>query len=109
MATTFRAIENADGSIQLHDLYNEATGKYYKEPTLTFIKADEENCWDNEDYVLNFFRGLKKNKKAQNKELKNFCKVNNLNLEETKEDLLDIYQQSKQSKFWKNGDNNMHK
>lgn len=109
MVTTFRVIENANGSIQLHDLYNETTGKYYKEPALNFVNVDYEGFWDNTTYVLNFLRGLKKEKKKQRKELKTFCENNSLNFEETRTDLIDIYKQSRKLKYWKNGINKLHK
>lgn len=102
-STCYRAIENADGSIQLHDLYNSDYSCSLK-PCLTFVKATgDDKCWDNEDYLLDFFRGVKRNKKKWIKELKNFCKDNNYDYQSTLEDLLDIYKSSKQLKFWKNG------
>jgi len=98
MATSTRQISNDYGTIVLFDLLNESTLEYYQNPYLEFVGFD---CWDNSDYVLNFFRGLKNKKKKQIKELKEFCEVNKLLYSAVKKDLLDIYKQSKKEKFWK--------
>ena len=96
--TAVRQISNADGSIYLFDLYN-SNGKFSFEPCLVFEKAEFDSCWDNEDYIFNFFRRLKKNKKKEIKELKNFCKENNFDYQQTFTDLIDIYKTAKKLKF----------
>lgn len=101
MIVSFKSIENNDGSIKLNDLYKEDFTNY-RTPFIEFTKADgDDRCWDNSDYLLDFFRGLKKNKKKQIKELKKFCKQYNYEYEFTLEDLLEIYSISKKLKFWK--------
>lgn len=102
MATMYRAIENDGGSIQLYDLYNNDYSTYSK-PCLEFRIEDRVIVWDNNLYLLEFFRGIKRSKKKHRKELKVFCEDNNLNYQSTLEDLLDIYHNSKKLKFWKDG------
>lgn len=100
-ATAVRQVSNASGEIYLFDLYQE-DGSFSFEPCLVFNKAKVDSCWDNSDYVFNFFRRLKKNKKEQIKELKNFCDENEFNFEQTRIDLIDIYKTAKQLKFYEN-------
>jgi hypothetical protein len=59
--TAVRQISNASGEISLFDLYKNKKG-FYNEPCLSFEKV-EGGCWDNSEYVLDFLRRLKKNKK----------------------------------------------
>jgi hypothetical protein len=99
METAVRQISNADGSIYLFDLYND-DGSFQYKPCLVFNEAKSESCWDNEEYVLNFFIRLKKNKEEQNKELKLFCEEQRFNFEHVKQDLLDIFKTSKKLNFW---------
>jgi len=98
--TSTRNISNAQGDIYLFDLYKD-DGSFRYEPCLVFEKAQFESVWDSEDFLLNFFCRLKKNKKTEIKELKLHCKENNLDYKETKRTLLDIYRTSKKLKFWK--------
>lgn len=100
METAVRQISNRQGGIYLFDLYND-DGTFQYEPCLVFENAGHENCLDNTDWLLIFFRGLKKNKKTAKKELKTFCKDNNLDFEETSDTLLSIYKTSKKLNFWK--------
>ena len=102
MATSSRQISNDYGTTLLWDLLNETTLEYRQEPCLEFVGVDFDNCWDNSDYVFEFFCGLKKKKKSHIKELKEFCKQNKLLYPTVKNDLLDIFKQSKKQKFWKN-------
>ena len=97
MITVVRQITNETGSILLWDLYSTSKGEYYFEPCLEF----KDDLWNNSEYLLDFLRGLKKNKKEQLKELKEYCKEYNLNYESTREDLLDIYKASKELKWWR--------
>lgn len=97
--TATREISNADRSIYLFDLYNE-DGSFNYKPCLVFENTEIEACWDNEAYLSNFFRGIKKNKKSARKELKKYCKRNGLVYDDVREDLLSIYKMSKQLKFW---------
>ena len=101
MALIYKVIANDEDTITLTDLYNEDTGKFYKEPAINFINAEEDRYWDNETYVLNLLQGLKKGKKKAEKEVKEFCKKNGFDYEETRSDLLDIFRQSKKLKYWK--------
>ncbi len=100
VTTCYIAVENAIGDIQLHDLYMEDLS-HHKQPCLSFKNAKFEGTWDNSIYVLKFFRGIKKNKKKYLKQLKEFCKNNDLNYQETLIDLLDIYKDSKKLNFFK--------
>jgi hypothetical protein len=100
-ATAVRQISNASGSIYLFDLYKNKN-QFYHEPCLVFEKVEHEGCWDNSDYVYNFLRRLKEDKKDSLKELKKFCEKSDLNFNNTKQDLVDIYKTSKKLKFWKN-------
>lgn len=102
MALIYRVIANEDNTIQLVDLRSEQNGKYYKEPHLEFTEATVEKCWDNENYLLKFFRGIKNNKNKYLKVLKQHCTDNKFDYAKTKEDLLDMYKYSKQLKMWKN-------
>lgn len=99
--TSTRNISNAQGDIYLFDLYKD-DGSFRYEPCLVFEKAQFNSCWDNKNYLFNFFCRLKKKKKAEIEELKLHCKENNLNYKETKRTLLDIFKTSKQLRFWKN-------
>ncbi len=101
MATSTRQISNDYGTIVLWDLINESTLEYRQEPCLEFRDVSFDSLWDNSNYLLNFFRGLKNKKKKQIKELKEFCEVNKLLYPTVKKDLLDIYKQSKKEKFWR--------
>lgn len=97
----FKTIENSDGSISLCDLYKEDFTPFYT-PFLEFKNVnDEDSCWDNDNYLIEFFRGIKKNKKKWIKELQKFCKKYDLNYQSTLEDLLDIYRSSKKLNFWR--------
>lgn len=100
METVVRQISNSSGSIELFDLYNN-DGSFNYQPCLNFVNAEFDGCWDNSDYVLTFFRGLKKNKKKEKKELKDFCEQNKLDYKSTKKELLRIYKTSKYLKFFK--------
>ncbi|HSE99949.1 MAG TPA: hypothetical protein VLA48_03550 [Nitrososphaeraceae archaeon] len=100
--TATREISNVNRSIYLFDLYND-DGTFHYSPCLVFENVEFEAVWDNDLYLSKFFRNLKKNKKSARKELKQFCKRNSLVYDDAREDLLDIYQRSKQLKFWKNG------
>jgi hypothetical protein len=99
-STCFRAIENAQGDIQLHDLYLD-DGSHHNQPCLSFKNVEFEGMWDNSDFLLKFFRGIKKYKKKSLKVLKIFCKENKLDYESTLKDLLDIYADAKKLKFFK--------
>ena len=98
--TSTRNISNAQGDIYLFDLYKD-DGSFRYEPCLVFEKAQFNSCWDNKNYLFNFFCRLKKKKKAEIEELKLHCKKNSLNYKETKRTLLDIFKASKQLRFWK--------
>lgn len=98
--TSSRNISNAQGDIYLFDLYKN-DGTFQCEPCLVFEKANFNSVWDNNIYLLNFFRLLKKKKKEEIQELKLHCKENNLNYRETKKTLLSIYKTSKKLDFWK--------
>jgi len=97
--TCYRAVENQDGTIQLHDLYID-DGAHYNKPCLVFTKSEFEGTWDDENYLIKFFRGIKKNKKKYIKELKQFCKSEDFNYGITLRELLDIYSDSKKLNFW---------
>lgn len=99
-ATAVRQISNASGEIYLFDLYKNKD-EFYNQPCLVFEKAKSETIWDNPEYVFNFLRRLKKNKKSAKMELKEFCEHNSLSFEDTKEDLLDIFSDSETLRFWK--------
>lgn len=98
--TAVRQVSNASGEICLFDLYQD-DGSFSFKPCLVFNKAKVDSCWDKSDYVFNFFHRLKKNKKEQIKELKNFCDENEFDFEQTRIDLIDIYKTSKKLKLWK--------
>lgn len=100
METAVRMISNASGDIELFDLYKN-DGSFYHQPYLVFNKAETDSTWDDCEYIHTFFRGLKKNKKEQIKELKEFCKDNKFDYNETFEDLVNIFKTSKKLKFWK--------
>lgn len=100
MTTSFRAIENETATIQLHDLINNNTLEYRHEPALHFTKAEFEAYWDNELYLLDFFKGLAKKKTKHRKELKEYCTKNSFNYKETEKELVAIYKQSKKLNFW---------
>ena len=102
MGIMFRAIQNESGSIELSDLFNEREGKYYKEPALHFKKAKYESFWDNSDYVYKFLKSLSKGKKLQISELKKYCKDNDYDFEQTREELIEMFNQTKKFKWWKN-------
>lgn len=97
---SFRSIENSDNSISLHDLYKEDFTPF-QTPFLEFPNAEgDDKCWDNDEYLIKFFRGIKKSKKKYIKELQKFCEENGYDYQSTLEDLLDIYHSSKKLKFW---------
>lgn len=98
--TAVREISNPDKSVYLFDLYNN-DGTFNYKPCLVFENVRFNDTWDNETYLLAFFRAIKKNKKKQIKELRIFCRENNLNFDKVITDLLDIYRDSKRLKFWK--------
>ena len=98
-ATAVRQISNVSGEIYLFDLYKNKD-EFYHQPCLVFEKAEYEGCWDYPEYVFDFLRRLKKNKKSAVKELKQFCEENDINFENTKEDLLDIFSDSVKLNFW---------
>lgn len=100
METAVRQISNPNGSIELFDLYNN-DGSFNYQPCLCFVNAEFDGCWDNSEWVLKFFRGLKKNKKEEKQELKTFCKDSKLDYKETKKQLLRIYKTSQYLNFWK--------
>lgn len=96
--TTYRAIENPSGNIQLSDL------RFKKEwmctPALHF-KDVKGGFWDNGIYLLKLFRALKKNKQTKKvKELEQFCLENKMNFKEVSEELIDIFDESVELKFW---------
>ena len=95
-ATAVRQISNVSGEIYLFDLYKNKD-EFYHQPCLVFEDID---VWDNSEYVFDFLRRLKKNKKSAVKELKQFCEENDINFENTKEDLLDIFSDSVKLNFW---------
>lgn len=98
---SFRSIENNDSSIKLTDLYRDDYTTY-KTPFLEFINAEyDDRCWDNDEYLIKFFRGIKNNKKKHIRELQHFCVKNKLDYTETLYDLLEIYKLSKKLIFWK--------
>ena len=94
--TAVRQISNASGEIYLFDLYKNKN-EFYHQPCLVFEDID---VGDNSEYVFDFLRRLKKNKKSAVKELKQFCEYNSLSFEDTKEDLLDIFSDSVKLNFW---------
>lgn len=96
--TMFTAIQNAEGTIELSDLLKD-NGCLRGEPALHFKEA-EGGFWDNDEWVLNFLRGLKKDKRKQKEKLKKFCTKNNLDYKLTKEQLIDIFIQSKRLGWW---------
>lgn len=98
--TATREISNVNRSIYLFDLYKE-DGSFSHKPCLIFENVEFEACWDNDEFLSNFFRNLKRNKKSARKELKKYCKRNGLVYDDVREDLLSIYKMSKQLKFWK--------
>lgn len=95
--TVVKEIGNADGSIVLTILLNEKTGEVKYTPWLEFNKVKE--TWDNEKFLIRFFKKLKKGKTNT---LKTFCYENELDFNSTLEDLLEIYKISKDLNFWKN-------
>ncbi len=97
----YRTIKNDNGSIQLWDLLSEVTGDYYGEPALEFPEAKYQRLWDNEEYLLWFFRGIKKRKKKATHDLKMFCDDNQFDYKSTRKDLLKIYKLSKKYKWWR--------
>lgn len=100
METAVRQVSNADGSIYIFDLYKN-DGSFSYEPVLVFEGAKYDSTWDNSDYVVNFLRGLKKGKKKQRQELKEFCKENNFDFGRTRATLEDIYKTAKKLQFFK--------
>ena len=94
--TATREISNGSGEIYLFDLYKNKN-EFYHQPCLVFEDID---VWDNSEYVFDFLRRLKKNKKSAVKELKQFCEEKDINFENTKEDLLDIFSDSVKLNFW---------
>ena len=67
--TSTRNISNAQGDIYLFDLYKD-DGSFRYEPCLVFEKAQFNSCWDNKNYLFNFFCRLKKKKKGRNRRTK---------------------------------------
>jgi len=100
METAYRAIQNPEGTIELHDLYKD-DGSFSYEPCLEFKNVEFDNYWDNSKYLLDLFKQLKSGK---TKEFKHFCIENNLDYKSTKKQLLSIYKTSKHLNFW-NGKN----
>lgn len=101
MATVSRQIEDDYGKIRLFDIWFKTKKDWYFEPVLDFEGIE---CWDNSDYVFKFFCGLKKNRKKQIKELKEFCTENKLLYPTTRDILLDIFKTSKKLNWWKKFD-----
>lgn len=102
MVTTSRQIEDAYGKIILFDLWSDTKKEWCFEPVLSFEGVEFDSVWDNDEYVFHFFCGLKKNKKEQIKELKKFCKENNIDYTYTQETLIEIFKTSKKLGWWKN-------
>ena len=100
-----RSISNVNGSTELFDLYKD-DGSFSYQPCLVFVGAQFESCWDNSEFVLKFFRRLKKRKKKEKEELREFCAKNKLDYISTKKDLIRIYKTAKYLNFFKNGDKN---
>lgn len=101
METSYRAITNANGDIELSDLYKN-DGTFYYEPALNFKNAKTDNFWDNHLFLLKLLRGLKHNKKKYENELKKYCKENGFDYSSTRSDLKSIYKTSKHLNFFKN-------
>jgi len=100
METSYRAITNADGNIELSDLYKD-NGSFYCEPSLHFKGVLTEGFWDNVAWIKKLFKDLKARKKSEQvKDLKQFCKENNLVFKEIKSELRSIYKTSVHLNFW---------
>lgn len=97
--TVYRAIENSSGSIELSDI--RFRDEWMRTPALHF-KDVKGGFWDNDTYLLKLFRALKKNKQTNKvKELEQFCLENKMNFKEVSEELIDIFEESVELKFWK--------
>ena len=94
--TATREISNTIRDIYLFDFYKNKN-EFNHQPCLVFEDID---IWNNSEYVFDFLRRLKKDKKSAVKELKQFCEENDINFEDTKEDLLDIFSDSVELNFW---------
>lgn len=85
-------------------------GKWRKEPMLSIFPyhpdrkiptLNEEYIWDNDEYLVKLYKDLKKKKKTERVyELKAFCKKHGMEYKNARKELLDIFKQSKQEKFW---------
>ena len=98
MTTTSRQIEDDYGQITLSDIWSNKEKDWCFEPCLNFEGIE---FWDNSEYVFKFFCGLKKNKKEQIKELKEFCRENKLLYSTVRDILLEIFKTSKKLGWWK--------
>lgn len=98
--TCVRQISNDEGTIYLFDIYKR-DGSFCFEPCLVFEKVKYGNTWDNSDYVFNFLAGVKDKKEEQIRELKSFCRQNNLDYKQTKKELIAIFKDSKKIGLWK--------
>lgn len=99
--TAYRKVANDEGTVYLFDLYKFDGDGFFQEPSLVFEVDNKEVCWDNNKWLLKFFKALKKNKKWARKELKEHCQEEDLTYESTMEDLLDIFSTAKKLKFFK--------
>ena len=99
MITATREIANANRTIGLSDLYKDDGTPSYK-PYLYFEEAISESIWDNTKYVLKFLKKLSQGKKKRVEELREYCKVNKLDFEKTKEELIGIFEESAKLNFW---------
>lgn len=108
MATFHKAITSKNGDIELSVVMS-SSGKWIP-PSLNWFcenknlqKPNENYYWDNDVWVKQMLRSIKKRKKNRyTKELKSFCIEHDLDFGETKKILLDIYKQSKKHNFWNN-------
>lgn len=96
----YREIKTDEGDIKLWDLLSDDGTPNY-ESALEFTNANHQMLWDNSEYVLDFFKGLSKNKTSKKDELKHHCNLNKLDYKITKKDLKEIYKLSKKLGFWK--------
>ena len=94
MTVTAIRRENSEDTISLTDLV--VKGKPNKSPWLTF----KDLTWDNPDYIKNFLRGIKKDKRQAVLELRKICKEKGFDYDLARLELLSIYKESKKLKLW---------
>lgn len=97
--TNYISIENAQGTISFTCLYKPDTLFFWPGTQgLTFRKYEGDRLvyWDNEKYLKELFKALKRGEKTKHtKDLKKMCEKHSLNYTDVVKYLLEIYAEVK--------------